>query len=88
MSDKEHLFIGGASDGKRMKTENQPFVRLLKPPHGPMDINFTQSTPVLEVDDYRRERLWTSKQEVVVYVEQSLPLHDALMKLLESYRPI
>lgn len=82
MKEATELFIGGASDGRRISfPECLPIIRL------PLPGNMQQSFYKLEVEEYRRERLATQNRCFEYYVSQSISTEAALVRLFNHYRP-
>jgi hypothetical protein len=84
-----YLFIGGTADGRRYNTGGDPTYYIpipvqesLRPPVEPQNIPCQ-----FPVDRYVRLQIALAGQYIAVYVHEWLTDDQALLKLLEGYRP-
>lgn len=82
-----HLFIGGIQDGNRIVFPERHDRAVFKKISSPAKKTVLQAFAEYEMVQYRREYLRSGDTIFYVWVEESLPVTDALRMLLENYSP-
>lgn len=86
-----NLFIGGVKDGRRDEIISDfdylAFGSFPSIPVEAMDADLTVDMEVIK-SVYRREHLLANQTRYAVWIEQSLSRDDALVLMLENYRPM